>query len=47
MLIGATGNPWFPALSNSLDSRKPRAQKPVLISCQGQVDSPFGQGIVR
>ena len=27
MLIVAKGNPWFPTLSNSLDSRKPRAQK--------------------
>ena len=24
--IVAMGNPWFPALSNNLDSRKPRAQ---------------------
>ena len=45
--IVAMGNPWFPALSNNLDSRKPRAQKPVLTSCQGQEHFPFGQGIVR
>ena len=45
--IVAMENPWFPALSNNLDSRKPRAQKPVLTSCQGQEHFPFGQGIVR
>ena len=44
----AMGNPCSPALSKSLDSRKPGCdEKPVLTICQGQVDFPFGQRIVR